>query len=812
MRTSRMLADAGQDLKTAFRNLLRAPMTAATIVLTVGLGIAGTTVIFGAVNATILRPLPYADAGQLVRIYTDAPPNRFRFSVADYLALQEQQTRFALIAGFTDRETSYADGAVAERLGAKAVTPGYFALLGIRPVIGRDFAASEGRPGSQPVVIVSHAFWSQRLHRRDAIGRPIRLDGVDHVVVGVLPEKTGPLERRSDVFVATQWNTPRRKGPFFVTVLARLPPGADRSLAAAELRDINRRIFAQWRASYQDEKATWAMLDLKAHVLGNVETIATLAVAAVVLVWAIACANASNLLIARVTSRRRELAVRLALGASRARLTRYLLAESVLLAGAAATTGIALARAGLEFLRVFGARYLPRVHEIALDGTVLWFLVAITAASVLIFGIVPAFHGSSAPLDEALRSAGRTSTGTPGVRRLRRALVAGQFAVATPLLVFAALLMASLTQLKRVDLGFDSHNLLTAGILLPAATYRDEAAVTTFWDAIERRSAALPGVSAVAFADSRPPNDANNRNNFDLEDAPTPPGASQPVTPWIAVTPGYFRLFGLALLEGRLFDERDGSGGPPVIIVDRAWAGRFFPNQSAVGKRLREGGCSTCPWTTVAGVVSTVKYAGLDSPDEGTVYWPMPERGADVLDARFRYLVLRTNTDPSSLVPALRQVVRAMDPELPLSRVATVDELVAGSLQLPRSLSLVTGMFAALALLLSVVGIYGVMTHYVQQHTKDISIRMALGGTRAAVVGRTLQQGMSVVIVGVAAGLVTALASRPIVSTLLFGVGAVDALILSGVAMLMLLAALLACWIPAARAAGVEPAAVLRLE
>ena len=372
--------------------------------------------------------------------------------------------------------------------------------------------------------------------------------------------------------------------------------------------------------------------------------------------------------------------------------------------------------------------------------------------------------------------------------------------------------MASLAQLKRVDLGFDSHNLLTAGILLPAATYRDEAAVTTFWDAIERRSAALPGVSTVAFADSRPPNDANNRNNFDLEDAPTPPGASQPVTPWIAVTPGYFRLFDLALLEGRLFDERDGSGGPPVIIVDRAWAGRFFPNQSAVGKRLRAGGCSTCPWTTVAGVVSTVKYAGLDSPDEGTVYWPMPERGADVLEARFRYLVLRTNTDPSSLVPALRQVVRAMDPELPLSRVATVDELVAGSLQLPRSLSLVTGMFAALALLLSVVGIYGVMTHYVQQHTKDISIRMALGGTRAAVVGQTLQQGMSVVIVGVAAGLVTALASRPIVSTLLFGVGAADALILSGVAMLMLLAALLACWIPATRAAGVEPAAVLRLE
>ncbi|OLC77943.1 MAG: hypothetical protein AUH72_16820, partial [Acidobacteria bacterium 13_1_40CM_4_65_8] len=690
-----------QDVRICLRNLLRVPLLTVTVVLTVGLGIGATTVIFSAVNAALLRPLPYADPDGLVRIFTDAPPNKFPFSVADYLALQAQQTRFEQIAGYSSRAMAFTDGTAAERLRGRAVSWTYFALLGIKPAIGRDFTESDGRPGNPPAVIVSDGFWQRRLGgRSDVIGKPVRLDGSDYELAGVLPRAVGPLEQAQEFFVAAQWDAPPRKGPFFITVLGRLKDASARTAAADQLRAINRRIFPLWRASYQDEKATWSMMALKTHVTGDVATIAGLALAAVGLVWLIACTNASNLLIARVTSRRRELAVRAALGASRARVIRHLLVESGLLAIGAVLAGIALAWAGVELLRTFGAAYFPRTQEITFDRRVQWLLAAVTAASGLLFGLIPAVHGTGGPVDESLRSMGRSSTGSAGVRRLRRVLVGSQFAIATPLLVIAGLLIASLNELRRVDLGFDTHNVISGGIQLPTAQYREPERVVQFWEELQRRVATLPGVSVVAFADGRPPNDVGNFNNFDLEDFPTPPGQSQPVTPWVAVTPEYFRLLGLPLLQGRIFDERDGIGpNEEVVVVDRAWTKRFFPNASAVGKRFREGGCTRCPWTTVVGVVSEVKYAGLDKPDEGTVYSPMGGRGSQN-PRRFRYIVLRTASDALTMLPVVRQVVHELDPSLPFSDVATMGELVERSLQRPRSLSILIGALAAVALVL----------------------------------------------------------------------------------------------------------------
>jgi putative ABC transport system permease protein len=808
MQRTLMLEDLAQDLRICLRTLVRAPVMTMTIVATVGLGIGATTVIFGAVNAALLRPLPYTDPDRLVRIYTDAPPNKFRLSVADYLALQAQQTHFERIAAYTDRAMAFSDGTVAEHLRGREVSWTYFALLGIRPAIGQDFTELDGRPGSPPAVIVSHGFWQRRLGGRpDAIGRPTRLDGKSYTLLGVLPPTVGPLEQGQEFFVAAQWQTPPRRGPFLFTVLGRLRREADRSAAASELRAINRRIFPQWQSSYQDEKATWGMMDLKTHVTGDVGPIAGLALAAVGLVWLIACANASNLLIARVTSRRRELAVRAVLGASRARVVRYLLAESGLLAFGAAVVGIALAWAGMRLMRDVGPGYFPRAQEIALDGPVLWLLAALTAASALLFGLVPAVHGSGGSVEESLRSLGRSSTGSLAVRRLRRVLVGAQFAIATPLLIVAALLLASLNELGRVDIGFDSHNLLTSSISLPAAQYAEPGRVVAFWDELRRRIEALPGVTAVAFADGRPPNDVGNFNNFDLEDSPTPAGQSPPVTPWVAVTPEYFRLLDLGLLEGRVFDERDGRRPDlEVVVVSRAWAKRFFSSESAVGKRFREGGCTACPWTTVVGVVSDVKYAGLDRADEGAVYWPMAPTSP------VRYLMLRTGVDPETVLPVVRQVVRELDPSLPLSSIATIDELVARSLQRPRSLSALVGGFAIIALILSVVGIYGVMAYYVQQRSKDISIRLALGGSPGDVLRLILSQGMKVVTSGVLIGLLTALVATRWMSSVLFGVGVADALTYGGVTMLMLVVALVACFVPARRATGLQPAAILRNE
>jgi predicted permease len=551
------------------------------------------------------------------------------------------------------------------------------------------------------------------------------------------------------------------------------------------------------------------MEDLKTNLVGNVGTLAGLALGAVGLVWLIACANASNLLIARVTSRRQELAVRAALGATRGRVLRYLLAESVVLAAGAVALGVAVAWAGMQLLQAQGATYFPRTQEIRFDASMIWLMAGLAISSALIFGLVPGLHATSAPADASLRS-GRTMTGGAGARRLRRGLVAAQFAIATPLLIIAALLLTSLDRLRQVDLGFDTGRVLVGSIRLPGAQYRDNSRVTVFWDELSRRIEALPGVASIAFADGLPPNNVGNFNNFDLEQYPTPAGESQPVTPWVAVSPEYVRTLGLTLVEGRLLDAQDPERNAAAeallsVMVDRAWARRFFPGESAVGKRLREGGCTTCPWTTVVGVVSEVKYAGVDQPDDGTVYTPLAGETA-------RFVVVRTEGEPLSIASSLQQAVRELEPAAPLSNVATMTSLVDQSLAQPQSLSLLVTSFAVVALLLSVIGIYGVMGYYVQQHLKEISIRMALGGSQSDVARLVLGQGMTVVGVGIAAGIAVALGATRLMASLLFNVGAADPAAYLSAGILLFAVAALACAVPAFRAMRLQPAMVLRNE
>ncbi len=802
-----MLEDLAQDLRISLRSLLRVPTLTFTILITVGLGIGATTVIFAAIDAALLRPLPYADPSRLVWIYTDAPPFMFRFSAVDYLALEAQQTQFERIAGFTDRSMAFNNGTNADLVRGRSVSWGYFATLGISPALGRDFTETDGRPGSPPAVILSQSFWQQRLGGRpDVVGTAIKLDAAEYAVVGVLPRTLGPLEQRQEFFVAAQVTPPPRRGPFPYWMIGRLRSGIDAAAATSELRAINRRIFPIWKSSYQDDKATWSLMDLKERLVGNVKTTAGLALAAVALVWLIACVNASSLLIARVSSRRRELAVRAALGASRRRVVRHLLVESALLASGAAAIGLALAWAGVNLLRDVGAAYFPRTQEIAIDGPVLAVLLTVTLVSVAIFGLIPALSGSGRDVDQTLHASERASTGSPTARRLRRGLVATQFAISTPLLVVAALLLVSLNERRKVDLGFDGANLVSGSIRLPGALYQQEGSITSYWDELSRRLAALPGGSEVAFTDGRPPNNANNTNNFDLEDFPTPPGQSQPATPWVAVTPEFFRILGLQLLEGRLLEERDGQQETVLsVVVDRSWSKRFFPNGSALGKRFREGGCTDCPWTTVVGIVGDVKFNGLDQPNQGTVYWNLVGRVS-------RFAFVKTVGDPALAVPSIRQILRELDPSVPLTDVATVPELVAQSLQAPRALSLLVAGFALVALTLSVVGIYGVMVYYVQQHTREIGVRLALGGSRPSVLRMVVGQGMLIVGIGVIVGLVAAVLSTRLMATLLFGVSSTDALTLIGVSLFLLLMALGACLAPARRAINLQPATVLRTE
>jgi putative ABC transport system permease protein len=804
MQRTLTIQDLAQDLRIGIRSLLRVPLLTATIIATVGIGMGATAAIFSAIDAAMLRPLPYAHPDRLVRLYTDTPPFKFRFSVVDYLAFTEQQSRFEQHATYTDRAVSFSNGEVAELLRTRVVSWAFFSVLGINPMMGRDFSEADGRQGSPQVALASHAFWQQRLGgRADAIGKPVRLDGAEYTVIGVMPPAVGPLERRYDLFLIQQFTPPRRKGPFFYSVIARLPENANRPLASDELRAMNRALFPIWKSSYQDEKSTWKMEDLKTNLVGDVRAIAGLSLAAVGLVWLIACANASNLLIARVTGRRQELAVRAALGASRGRVIRYLLVESGLLAVGAAIVAVAIAYGGMQLLQTVGATYFPRTGEIQFDAAMAWLMLGLALSSALLLGLVPALNATGGSVDESLRSS-RSSTAGVGVRRLRRLLVGAQFAIATPLLIVAGLLLASLNQLKHVDLGFETEQVLTGSIRLPGAQYQDQARIDAFWDELKRRVAALPGVSGVAYADGLPPNQPGQHNNFALEGSG--PDDPQPVTPWLATSPEYAPTLGLKLVEGRLLNERDiDPQNLLAVVVDRAWARRFYPNQSAVGKRLKSGGCTACPWTTVVGVLSEVKYDGVDQPDQGTVYFPMQ-------GGTFRFLIVRSNGDPLSLAPMVRQVVRELEPGAPLSNVATAAGLVEQSLLRPQSLSMLVASFAAVALLLSVIGIYAVMGYYVQQHLKEISIRMALGGNRSDIARLVVGQGMMVVITGVIAGTAVAFAATRLMSSLLFGVSAADPWTFSSVAAMMIAVALLACAVPAWRAMRLQPAAVLRNE
>ena len=805
-RDSRWL-DVLQDVRVSIRSLVRAPVLTLTILLTVGLGLGATTAMFGAIEAAFLRPLPYAGPERLVWIYTDAPPFQFRFSAADYLALESQQTQFERIAGFTNRSMTFSDGGAALVLQGRAVSSTYFATLGLVPALGRDFGQADGTPGAPPAVIVSHAFWQQRLGGRpDAIGSRVRLDGVDHTLVGVLPRITGPLEQRQEFFVAIQFKPPDRRGPFSYWMIGRLRPEASAAAAAAELRAINRRIFPIWQSTYQDDKATWSLRDLKGRLIEGRQTAGVLALAAVGLVWLIACVNAASLLLARVTSRRRELAVRAALGASRARLVRFLLVESSVLAAGSALVGAGVAWSGMRLLRSLGSVYLPRTQEIMLNGPVAAAFAAAVLVSLALFGAIPAMHATIGRVGDRLRSGGRSSTGSHSARRLRHGLVAAQFAIATPLLIVAALLLASLHALERVDLGFDPRGIVTGSVRLPPALYQDRGRVANYWDELSRRLAALPGVSSVAYADSLPPGGASNINNFDLEEAPTPPGQSQPATPWVAVTPEYFRTLSIALLEGRLLDERDARTETlESVLVDRAWARRFFPGRSALGKRFKEGGCSECPWTTVVGVVGDVRYVGLDATNEGTVYTPLP--GGIV-----RSLVVRTEGDADATMGSIRQVAHDLDPAVALTAVATADDLVTQALESPASLSLLVTSFASVAVVLAALGIFGVMAYYVQENTTNIGIRRALGGSATHVMRLVAGQGMAVALGGIVVGLPLAYVLSRSLSNLLFSVGAGEIAAYAAVTAFLVSVALGACVIPVRRALALPPSAVLRSE
>jgi putative ABC transport system permease protein len=789
------------DLRYSMRTLTRVPGLAATIVLTIGIGLGATTAMIGVVRAVLVNSLPYRDADSLVWIYTDTPPYHFRLSVVDYRALEADHPAFSAIAAYQTNSVTVSGNGQAERVTARSVTGSYFPLLGQVPHIGRLFDPSDDGRREQ-MAVLTYGYWMRRFGGDPSVlGRALTIDGTSYTIVGVLQRAVGPFEQNTPLFTVAHWPAPTRKGPFLTSVIARPRPGVSRAAALETLRATNARLFPIWRSSYQDEKATWGMQDLKERVVGDIGSTLLVVLGAVGCVLLIACANAVNLLVARALNRNRELAIRGALGASRGRLLQHLLAETAVIGSAAALVGLAVARGSLALVTRYGSDYIPRIAEVGLGAAELEWLGVLTVLSVLLIGLIPAIHSSRLNITGSLAAGGRSASDAPATRRLRRALVAAEFALATPLIVAAVLVTVSLNRLTQVDVGISTEHVLTAGVSLPSGRYAKDADREAFWKRALERVRALPAVEAVALADSRPPNDAGNQNNFDLEDRPALPGKSQPVCTWVGVSPGFFGTVGLRLERGRLLDQR--SQQENAIVVDRAWANRFFPGEEVIGRRMHEGGCTTCAWTVVVGVVDNVRWTGLDTGEDGTVYYPL-------VDLPSAYFVVRTAGAPAALAGSLRQAVAELDPQLAVTDIASGDELVDEALSQPRYLMVLIGMFALTALALSIVGVYGVMAYFVQQHARDIGIRLALGGEPSRVRRMVVLHGLQFVAVGVVAGIGVALLASRVLSTLLFGITATDARAILGVPLALMAVAIVACLVPAHRAARLDPAQILR--
>lgn len=803
----KLMNSIAQEIGWAMRSLSKSPGLVCVVVLTLALAIGANTAIFSLLNSALLQPLPYRDPSELVRIYSDSPPYRWPFSVADFLALEEQQTSFSAVAALTRQGMTLSGRGPAERLQAQRVTAEYFSLLGLEAQRGRVFQSGDDRPQAPLTVVLSHQFWQSRLGGdRDVVGKILRLDGLPHTIIGVLPALAGPLQTDVDLWPVFPLEAPPRKGPFFFTVLGRLKPETTPAEAIEELRAINKRIFPIWQESYQDSRTSWSLEPLSAFVTGQSGGTLSVLLAAVGFVLLVACANIANLMLVRASSRRSELALRTALGASGGRLLRLFLTESLLLSAAGGLMGLLLGGWLLRAIQSADVAGLPRIGEASLSWAVLGFTAAVATLCGLLFGSLPALQFKRTDLAVELRSGGNQSSSRPSQARLRSSLVALEVALALPLLIGAGLMSNSLMRLAQVDPGFDVRNLLTMNLFLPPSFLNGPEDALAFWDEALPRISSLPGVEGATLSSSLPPDRARELNNFDLEAHPTPPGESQPVAPYMAVRPNYFDTLGIPLLEGRLIEPSDRRDTPQVAVVARAWAERFFPGQSPVGQRFKSGGCAGCPWTTIVGVVADVKYTGLQN-EEGAIYTPHEQ-----VIYRGMYLTLRTSQPALQLEQPVRQVIASLAPDLAPSEVRSMEDRLSGSLARPRQLTALVGSFAALALLLVLIGIYGVLSWFVNQERKQIGIRMALGGSQGRLFWSVVSRGMRWAVSGLAAGILVALLLSRFLDSLLFEVVSTDGLTYAAVTAALAAVAMLACSIPARRAVRLDPVQVLKAE
>ncbi|MFN7944436.1 MAG: ABC transporter permease [Blastocatellia bacterium] len=804
-----------QDLRYGLRLLAAKPGFTLVAVLSLALGIGANTAIFSLVRAVLLRPLPYYEPERLVMVWEDASFAGFPQNTpapANYLDWKANSRTFAGMAALADRSFNLTGDGEPEKVQAYAVTADFFPLLGVRPALGRVFAPEEDRPGADQVVVLSYGLWQRRFGGDPQItGRDILLNGEKRRVIGVMPAGFQFLERYIGLWVplALTPEDAASRGSHYLTVIGRLKPDVTVAQANADIGAVMQRIAHDY--PNEAERISAYVLPLREQLAGDLRRPLLVLQVAVALVLLIACANLANLLLARAAARSREIAIRTAMGAGRARIVRQLLTESFLLSLTGGLLGLLLAVWSFAFLQQLIPPTMALQTKLSLDGQALIFTVLVSMLTGVLFGLVPALQVSKADQNQILKQTGMQAGAGTHQRSLRSALVVAEIALSLTLLVGAGLLMQTVYQLTKQYSELRAESLLTLRTVLPPNKYRTPAQRTAFYDQVLSRISTLPGVVSAGCTTSVPLEWKGGTSGFVPEGHQPLPGLSYDAN-HRQISAGYLKTMNIPLRAGRYFDERDRANSQPVAIINETMARQYWPGESALGKRFKIGDPdSDVPWLTIAGIVGDLRQMGAEAPVKAEMYLPYQQAQQQPWYTP-RDLVIRTTVDPNSLVAAVRHEIHQVDPDQPVSNVRTMDEIVGEETQSRRLGMTLLTVFAGLALLLATLGIFGVMSYFVIQHTPEIGVRMALGAQRRDILALVLRKGMTLALAGVGAGIIISLAVTRLMRSLLFAVSAGDPLTLAGVTLLLTSTALLACLIPALRAAKTDPMVALRNE